>query len=36
MGKGPDNWGLTEDELDRLQDAVEDGIISQSEVLANR
>ena len=36
MGKGPDNWGLTEDELDRLQDAVEDGILSKSEVLANR
>ncbi len=28
MGKGPNNWGLTEDELDRLQDAVEDGILS--------
>ena len=36
MRKGQDNWGLTEDELDRLQDAVEDGIISKSEVLANR
>ncbi|MBM7578240.1 hypothetical protein [Jeotgalibacillus terrae] len=28
-------WGLTEDELDRLQDAVENGIIPQSEVIAN-
>ena len=36
MRKGQDNWGLTEDELDRLQDAVEDGIIPKSEVLANR
>jgi hypothetical protein len=36
MGKRHDNWGLTEDELDRLEDAVEDGIIPKSEVMANR
>lgn len=36
MGKGHDDWGLTEDEFDRLQDAVEDGIIPESEVFANR
>ncbi|QUW22492.1 hypothetical protein JSQ81_02575 [Sporosarcina sp. Marseille-Q4063] len=36
MGKGHDDWGLTEDELDRLEDAVEDGIIPKSEVMANR
>lgn len=36
MGKTHDDWGLTEDEFDRLQDAVEDGIIPKNEILANR
>ncbi|WP_440970223.1 hypothetical protein ACSS6N_23150 [Peribacillus frigoritolerans] len=36
MSKRHDDWGLTEDELDRLEDAVADGIIPKSEVLANR
>lgn len=29
------DWGLTEDEMDRLDDAVNDGIIPRSEVMAN-
>ncbi|MGD6966399.1 hypothetical protein ACQCVP_08225 [Rossellomorea vietnamensis] len=36
MPKRDNEWGLTEDEFDRLQDAIEDGIIPQSEVMANR
>lgn len=36
MSKRNVDWGLTEYEYDRLQDAVEDGIIPESEVLANR
>lgn len=36
MGKRHDSWGLTEDELDRLEDAVADGKIPESEALANR
>ena len=36
MSKREDDWGLTEDEFDRLEDAVTDGIIPKSEVLENR
>ena len=36
MSKRHNDWGLTEDEMDRLDDAVADGIIPRSEVMANR
>lgn len=36
MSKKHEGWGLTEDEFDRLEDAIADGIIPQSEALANR
>ncbi|MFC8796913.1 hypothetical protein ACFT1B_37055 [Streptomyces griseoincarnatus] len=31
-----DDWGMTEYEYSRLEDAVNDGVIPLSEVLANR
>ncbi|MRH43341.1 hypothetical protein GH741_11690 [Aquibacillus halophilus] len=36
MNKSQDDWGLTEDELDRLEDAISDGILPKSEALSNR
>ncbi|MRH43347.1 hypothetical protein GH741_11725 [Aquibacillus halophilus] len=36
MSKSQDDWGLTEDELDRLEDAISDGILPKSEALSNR